>query len=478
MPINLLPKKFKEREKKEIRKKDKVNKSVEMRVLYNKPKTDENKKSKGNIFSNFFYPLFFRGEKASNKINDKEKQRLLEEKKRKEIADFLKDKKNIELNHKKGSAETRVSELDTDNKKKVFVDKKIKDVNKEKDNIKKQSFWQWLSGRKPSTDSQENKILSNSFNKAEDSAKNIKKLLEEKSFWQREEIKKEKSFLNGNNQASPESKKKGEQNINKKNKDTDKKGSFWQRLFFNIGKDNKKDSHIAHESQIMKKNKNSKTNKKKKKTGGSGKNKKKGRIKKFFQKKTEINFIDGELIGSVKLKIKERALSIIFVSFFSLIIVSSIYMLVNWYQLTIIERSNNVEKKLQDLKGNIDIYEAKKQKALEFQKKLKAINYLLDHHICWANFFDELEDVTLKNVYYQSANIDFNGNVSLEAEADSFRTIAEQLLIFQEKKNLIESVEIDSADSETIGGEDSQIKTVRFHISLKINKEIFFNKDK
>lgn len=480
MPINLLPKKFQEKERKEIRKKKKVAKGVEMHVPDNKPKTDENKKSKGNLFSNFFYPLFFRGKKTSNKIDDKEKRKLLEEKKRKEITDFLKDKKNIEPNHKKGNTKTYISESDADNKKKVFVDKKKENINieKEKDNIKKQSFWQWFSGKNQTTDFQESKISSNDIDKIKEeySAKNIKKSSEEKSFWQKGKIKEEKSFLNKNDQMSQKSKKKGEKNIDKKNKDTDKKGSFWQRFFFNIGENGKKNIHIAHKSKIIEKNKDN--NKKKKKIGGSNKNNKKNRIKRFFQKKTEINFIDGELIGSMKLKIKERALSIIFVLFFSLIIIFSIYMLINWYQLMVIERSNEVGKKLQNLKNDIDIYEKKKEDASNFQKKLEAVDYLLSQHICWTDFFDGLEEITLKDVYYENINVDNNGNVSISAETNSFKTVAEQLLVFQNNEDLVETVKIDSADLTIEGDDNNEICIVRFDIILKINEDTFFYKEK
>ncbi|MEA2088506.1 MAG: hypothetical protein U9O55_01525 [Patescibacteria group bacterium] len=469
MPINLLPKKFKEKEKKEIRKKEKLVKSVEMRVP-SKSGEDENKKNERNFFSNFFYSLFFRKEKASNKIDNRGKEKFLEEKKRKEITNFLKHKKEIGIDDKEAKTKMRETKSGAGNKK-TLTDKKTRSSN-----IKKKSFWQWFLGNKPAIDSQKSRTLSDDFDKdgKEYNMKNIKKSSEEKSFWQKGKIKEEKDFLNKHNKTTQEPGNKEEKKQEKK-KNIYKKDSFWQRLFRKIGKDKGKNNSASRKSQKTKENKGNKANKRKKNAGNPDKNKKRNRFKKFFYKKAEINFIDGELIGSVRLKIKERALSIIFVLFFSLIIISSVYMLVNWYQLTVIERSRSVEKKLQDLKNNIDVFEVKKQEALKFQEKLKAVDYLLSQHICWTDFLNGIERITLRDVYYESAIVDFEGNIFLSAETDSFETVAEQLLVFQDNKDLIESVKIDSVDSENIGDSDNEIQIIKFNITLKINKENFLN---
>ncbi|NCF74938.1 MAG: hypothetical protein GWO87_00400 [Xanthomonadaceae bacterium] len=473
MPINLLPKNFQEKEKEEIQKRKKMIKNIELRVPKNKLKVKHTEKSKGNFFSNFFYPLFFNKKKEKNsKLINEEKEKFLEEKKRKEITDFLKNKKDIKSDAKKEIFNSATAATKTNSKKNDLATKPA---------IKKQSFWQWFLGKKTTENFQTNN-LKTQFNDFDKNRKKFdrngtEKTSEEKSFWQKGKIKEKKIFSNEDNKAFQESKKKTKKKIIEKKKNNYKKESFWQKLFGEKKeKNNKKDSSKINKIQVKNKEKNNNKTKEKK-LNILAKSKKKHRIRNFFHKKTEIDFIDGELIASAKLKIKEMSLSIIFVLFFSLIIIFSIYMLVNWYQYLVIEKSVRAEKKLQSLKKDIDFYEIKKKEALNFQKKLKAISYLLSKHISWNNFFDTLEKITLPDVYYKNISVDYNGNVFISAETNSFKKISEQLLVFQNNKDLIKSVKIDTAELNSEGEDNNKMKIVKFNIVLKINKNAFFYKD-
>lgn len=193
--------------------------------------------------------------------------------------------------------------------------------------------------------------------------------------------------------------------------------------------------------------------------------------KKIKHSDSEINFISGDLIGSIKIKIKEK----LFIMFFSLglsvIILFSLYVLTSWYQCSVIDRINNIKNKIDENQSKINVYEERKDEIIKFQTKLKAIDYLIQNHIYNTNFFENLEKYTLPNVYYNNLNADAQGNVSISASTDSFASVAKQLIVFQQAEDFVELVEINSAqfnDSST----DKKL-FVNFDINLKVKKDIF-----
>lgn len=193
--------------------------------------------------------------------------------------------------------------------------------------------------------------------------------------------------------------------------------------------------------------------------------------KRISRNNSEVNFISGDLIGSVKIKIREK-LFIMFFSFgLSVIILFSMYVLMAWYQGSIINKIDDIKKKIDETQSKIGAYEERKDEIVKFQAKLKAIDYLLENHIYCTNFLEVLEKYTLPNVYYKNLNSDIQGNVSISALTDSFTSVAKQLIVFQQAEDFVESVEINSAIFNV--SPDSNNLSVDFDINLKVKKDTF-----
>ncbi|MCK4745214.1 hypothetical protein KAS41_04075 [Candidatus Parcubacteria bacterium] len=193
--------------------------------------------------------------------------------------------------------------------------------------------------------------------------------------------------------------------------------------------------------------------------------------KKLIRNNSDVNFISGDLIGSIKIKIREK----FFVMFFSLvmsaIILFSVYILIAWYQSSIIDKINSIKKRINETQSKISVYEERKDEIIKIQTKFKAINYLLENHIYCTNFLDTLEKYTLTNVYYETLDADINGNVSISALTDSFASVAKQLIVFQQAEEFVEFVEINSASFND--SSDGNELSVSFNINLKVKKDIF-----
>ncbi|RJO59359.1 hypothetical protein C4546_02570 [Candidatus Parcubacteria bacterium] len=153
--------------------------------------------------------------------------------------------------------------------------------------------------------------------------------------------------------------------------------------------------------------------------------------------------------------------------------------------------TNNIEKKLASLdeqlqQVNVEI-ESNMTGTLKYaqtlQQKANSVRQILNQHIYWDKFFEELEKYTLPTVTYGNMSVDVNGSVSLAATARSFDDVGRQLLIFRQAVDFVTEVNISSAARSTqatptagtppSGQPAPTEEIVTFAISLKVKPEIF-----
>ncbi|HTX87068.1 MAG TPA: hypothetical protein VMC41_03305 [Candidatus Nanoarchaeia archaeon] len=120
-----------------------------------------------------------------------------------------------------------------------------------------------------------------------------------------------------------------------------------------------------------------------------------------------------------------------------------------------------ISKEINDLGPQVD-------QVMAFKNKLDQVNFLLDRHIYWTNFFSFLEDNTLSDVYFSGFNGTVNGSYSLSATTDSLDAIDAQI-----KKLLanpyIKNAEVDSGSISGAQGKPS----VGFSLSFTLDPKIF-----
>lgn len=88
---------------------------------------------------------------------------------------------------------------------------------------------------------------------------------------------------------------------------------------------------------------------------------------------------------------------------------------------------------------------AQKRSAIQLHKDtLQAID-ILNKHIYWTQFFKQLEAVTIDVVQYKSVTADRAGRVTILASGPDFRSVARQLIAYQQDAAFIKDVSITSA---------------------------------
>jgi len=101
--------------------------------------------------------------------------------------------------------------------------------------------------------------------------------------------------------------------------------------------------------------------------------------------------------------------------------------------------------------------------------KIASVRDLLNRHVYWTDFFEELERITIPEVYYKSINASTDGVIILSAEAESYLALARQYLAYQQAGDFVKSVTVSAIE----GNEDGD--QIGFSVSLMVSPEIYYN---
>lgn len=94
----------------------------------------------------------------------------------------------------------------------------------------------------------------------------------------------------------------------------------------------------------------------------------------------------------------------------------------------VVERNIQTQAKL-----NVKQNELVPAKALQAQ--LKNLSRLVDSHVYWTSFFDELSKVTLKKIHYTQLQTDVAGKVYVEGRAENYSDLGKLLLGLSTSEN-------------------------------------------
>ncbi len=126
------------------------------------------------------------------------------------------------------------------------------------------------------------------------------------------------------------------------------------------------------------------------------------------------------------------------------------------------------EKHIDYIKGYDDVI-----KEIEvWQNKINEIRGLFSRHIYWTKFFKALEDNTLPEIQYNSFAGSVGGNLTLNAVAPDYKTIARQWIHLNQAEDFIDKLIIDKASLVTSGNN----LMVSFSLTLDFVEDIFYKK--
>lgn len=198
-----------------------------------------------------------------------------------------------------------------------------------------------------------------------------------------------------------------------------------------------------------------------------------GADKKTPQSALETNLIDDESVATF---IDWKSSIRLFVSYFIvlLLILVGSFVYITYLEAEKEKKADTYEDTIRSLQTSIASQEKDVENGLTLQKKVAALEGLLDRHIYWTNFFEYLEKNTLDKVYYSGFGGGVDGEYSLSATAeDAYFTATEQLKSFREDKF---SKEVDISSLSASEEEEGTGKTIGFNLQLKVDPDIFLIK--
>ncbi len=125
------------------------------------------------------------------------------------------------------------------------------------------------------------------------------------------------------------------------------------------------------------------------------------------------------------------------------------------------------------INGELEKYEDVRSKNEVLAKQIENITSLLDNHICWSPFFAELDDLTVKKVYFTRFSGDeVAESLSLAGRAADYTTLGEQFAVFRES-DTFKSFKISQAQYITEGNNSY----VDFSATLDFSPDALLCKD-
>ena len=161
------------------------------------------------------------------------------------------------------------------------------------------------------------------------------------------------------------------------------------------------------------------------------------------QKKSKIKKAK---IGALALKKAKDPQKLIYISIFivGVILIFAFYWTVKHYRSLLKDKIQELTQEEDDLKAE-KIELRKKSAVTEFQAKLDALESIVDSHVNWKGVLETIENLTLPKVKYNSFDSDSSErSIRLSGFTANFTSLAEQMVIFKNNPDLIESFKLES----------------------------------
>lgn len=162
-----------------------------------------------------------------------------------------------------------------------------------------------------------------------------------------------------------------------------------------------------------------------------------------------------------------------------LLLITAIWLVTAGIALTHVKNieAKVLEKQTELAKLDILIKDAESIKGASqlLQKQFKAIGELLGTHVVWEDFFKQLEEKTIPDVYYVNLNATESGEIILGSIAKTYESAARQIRSFERSPGLASSVSVTEARVELQPASKLPVPIVRFDIVLQLADGVLLN---
>lgn len=148
-----------------------------------------------------------------------------------------------------------------------------------------------------------------------------------------------------------------------------------------------------------------------------------------------------------------------------------------WYvsfkESKVLLRLSEVQKEESQLEEELQGIEALFESTLVKMVKAHEAQVLLEERLSWIHALDFLEENTAEGIQYKTLKVLHDGSILLEVKARDYETLVHQFLIFDIKKDIIESYQFGNIES--VDAKDESEKEIRVELTLWFQKEYLKN---
>lgn len=193
-----------------------------------------------------------------------------------------------------------------------------------------------------------------------------------------------------------------------------------------------------------------------------------------------INLIPQDLVQHPELYIGKKIILLFIAAFVSAAFVFGWYEFIQWRSRDIADQNNKIQAEIDTIKTEMLQYDRERKEVEALIAGLSSMEDLLNRHVYWTRVFEQLQNYTIDDVYFTNFAASRDGTLRLSAIGRDYISVARQLVVFQNARNFVSKVEINSASART--DKDSEGKPVitgtSFDVMIELVPEIFYAKYK
>lgn len=181
-----------------------------------------------------------------------------------------------------------------------------------------------------------------------------------------------------------------------------------------------------------------------------------------------VNLVPEDLLASSAGK--NRLVMLGFLALITVLLVGATYIILSLFLDKMKEEAKINTDEVQQMQNDLRGLKDQERAAENLHTLTLQVQQLLTTHIYWTKFFAGLEKYTVDSVYYRSMSADRAGRLTLAATGKDFRSVARQLVAFEQATDFIKTVSVTSAAVRTSG----TTQVVDFSATITLLDTVFY----
>lgn len=191
---------------------------------------------------------------------------------------------------------------------------------------------------------------------------------------------------------------------------------------------------------------------------------------------SDVNFIGSNFIAAPIQETKGKFIFLAAMLLCNIAVAALIYAALIVKEKMSFGNISNLENEKAQIEKQIQESRADENKIAQIKTKIILANTFLDKHLYWDKFFEIMESRTVQGVRYETFKIDNTGQLKLDAVAENFEVLSQQISKFNNSADYFSNIEMSSVSVDQ-DKKTGKIGGIDFFISMNVDTDIFYKKE-